>query len=528
VSTALSAPPRTGRHRVVSGRARYGSLLHARPLAWAFGLGALALVMRALGLRTANELFIDEVTYADLADQIARGHLPSAAGEPFFLHPPASFALNGLVIRLFGLGGDVMDLALQLRWVNAVLGAATVVVAYLLVRRLAGALPALAAGLVLVADPFVLRMDGRVMIETPAGLAVLTGWLLVLRALDLDPGPARTRRELAAALVFGIALVHKDMTAVFTVAPLLLAALWRRTLPWAAVGRMLPVVALPYLGYLGLVGAAGLLPDFAAQKTTGVLRMLGVVQETGFNAATGADLPTRLVEMVGHFGTSYLLLALCPLAGLVAALSAAPARRLVGLFALCAGLLGVYCVVAGAAEEQFGYYVVLAAVAATPVAAVELVARRPGLRRPVVALAVLVCLVGAALGAQARTTTDDGLVRARDFLATELPAGSRVGLTSVTGEFALLPHTGWDVWPSLASLRSNGAQYVLTQSHPLSQGYGYAAPELLDWLAGHARPVFTATGPSGGDTVVWQLDRAALDAALDAGTTLPPISGGYP
>jgi 4-amino-4-deoxy-L-arabinose transferase-like glycosyltransferase len=410
-----------------------------------------------------------------------------------------------------------------------VLGTATVVVAYFLVRRLAGPVPALLAGLVLVADPFVLRMDGRVMIETPAGLAVLAGWLLLLRTLDRDPGRARTVGLIPAALVFGVALVGKDMTAVFTVLPLLLATLWKRTLPWATVARMLPVIAAPYVGYLVLllITDAGLFTAVVDQKLSGVLRMAGVVQETGFNAAPGADLAGRLVEMIGRFGTSYLLLALCPLVGLVAVFSAARNRRLVGLFGLCAGVLGVYCVVAGAAEEQFGYYVVLAAVLATPVAVLELIARRARLRRPLIVLAVLFCLAGAVFGVQARTTTDDGLVAARAWMAATFPVDTRVGLTSVTGEFALLPHDGWNVWPSLASLQSNDAQYVLTQGYPLSQGYGYAAPELVDWLAANARPVFTATGPTSGDTVVWQLDRAALDAAVASGVTLPPISGGY-
>jgi hypothetical protein len=108
-----------------------------------------------------------------------------------------------------------------------------------------------------------------------------------------------------------------------------------------------------------------------------------------------------------------------------------------------------------------------------------------------------------------------------------LPAGSTVGLTSVTGEFALLPHDGWAVQPSLASLAAGGAQYVLTQSHPLSQGYGYAAPQLLGWLTAHATPVFTATGPTSGNTVVWRLDKTALDAAVASGQTLPPVTGGY-
>jgi hypothetical protein len=502
--------------------------LHAPHLVVAAVLGVVALVIRLFGLGCANEVFIDEVTYASLAEQLAHGLLPSSAGEPFFLHPPASFGLNALVIRLFGLHGDAMDLALQLRLVNAVLGALTVFVCFLLVRRLTSSLPATVAALVLVTDPFVLRMDSRVMIETPAGLGVVTGWLLLLRALDRDAGPARTRRELAAGLAFGLALVTKDMTAAFTVVPLLAAVFWRRTLSAPVVGRVLATAALPYLCYLGVITVGGLVPNFADQKLTGVLRMVGAVQETGFNAAPGADLAGRLVEMIGRFGTSYLLLALCPLAGFIAAFSAAPTRRLVGLLALSSGLLGAYCVLGGAAEEQFGYYVVLAAVVATPVAVVELGGRRRSLRRPLATAAVIVCLISILLGVQARTTVDDGLVRARAWMVSELPDGARVGLTSVIGEFALLPHPGWEVLPSLASLKAGGAQYVLTQSHSLSRGYGFAAPELLDWLAQHARPVFAATGPSAGDTVVWQLDPAALDAAVAAGLTIPPVTGGYP
>jgi hypothetical protein len=473
-------------------------------------------------------VFIDEVTYASLANQLGNGQLPRSGGDPFFLHPPASFGLNALAIRLFGLNGDVVDLVLQLRWVNAVIGAVSVVVCFLLVRRLVGMLPATIAALVLVTDPFVLRLDGRVMIETPAGAAVLTGWLLLLRAQACGPGRIRHRLELATGLAFGVALLTKDMTAAFTVVPLLAAVFWRSTLPAATVRRVLGTAILPYLCYVGLIAAAGLVPDFFGQKLTGLSRMLGVVQETGFNAAPGADLAGRLVEMVGRFGTSYLLLVLCPLAGLVAVLSTAPARRLVGLLALSAGLLGIYCVVGGAAEEQFGYYVVLATVVAGPVAVQELAGRRLSLRRPLAAAAVIVCALSALLGVQARLTVDDGLVRARAWMFTELPVGARVGLTSVTGEFAFLPHEGWGVLPSLASLRNGRAQYVLTQGRPLSRGYGYAAPELLEWLAAHARPIFTATGPSAGDTVVWKLDPAALDAAVAAGQTLPPVTGGYP
>jgi len=101
-------------------------------------------------------------------------------------------------------------------------------------------------------------------------------------------------------------------------------------------------------------------------------------------------------------------------------------------------------------------------------------------------------------------------------------------LTSVTAEFALMPHEGWEVLPSLQSLHDREAQYVLTQGRQLSEGYGFAAPEFLDWLQDNAQAVFTFRGPTSGDTVVWQLDRAKLDAAVAGGLSVPPVTGGYP
>ncbi|MEV7604025.1 hypothetical protein AB0N65_01115 [Paenarthrobacter sp. NPDC089322] len=223
----------------------------------------------------------------------------------------------------------------------------------------------------------------------------------------------------------------------------------------------------------------------------------------------------------------HLLLGLSILSGVVISTSPLAPRRAIGLFSVLTGLMGVYSVFFGAAEEQFGYCVVLAALISTPVAAVMLVAWRPRIRWAVAAAAAIMVLLSLALGIQARSLVDDGLVRARDWMIAELHASSKVGLTSVTGEFALLPHAGWEVLPSLLSLRDQDAQYVLTQGRQLSEGYGFSAPELLDWLQDNARPVFTFTGPTNGDTVVWQLDREKLDAAVNGGLTLPPVSGGY-
>ena len=220
-----------------------------------------------------------------------------------------------------------------------------------------------------------------------------------------------------------------------------------------------------------MVAASGLLPGWWAEKVGGVLRLVGVNQETGFNASPGADLTARLVEMVTRFGTSYVLLGLGLFAGLAAAFSAVAVRRVVGLVATTSGALGLYCVVGGAAEEQFGYYVIVTSVLALGAVWADLRERRPVWRRPAAVLVLAFTLVTVGLGVSARATTDDSFRQAR--------------------------------------------------------GYGYAAPALLDWLSQHATPVFTASGPSNGDTVVWRLDPAALDAAVAAGVTLPPVDGGY-
>ena len=112
-------------------------------------------------------------------------------------------------------------------------------------------------------------------------------------------------------------------------------------------------------------------------------------------------------------------------------------------------------------------------------------------------------------------------------MQTALPPGTRSGLTAVTAEFALLPRPGWAVWPSLASLARNDAQYVMTQSQPLCQGYGYAAPELLAGSEAHARPVFPFTGPSSGRPSSGGSTPAPSGPRSRPGEMLPPVTGGF-
>jgi hypothetical protein len=240
------------------------------------------------------------------------------------------------------------------------------------------------------------------------------------------------------------------------------------------------------------------------------------------------SLLPRLAAQLARFGTSYVLIGCCLAAGLLVALRGrTPGRRLIGYLAVGEGVLGGYAAAVGTLEEQFGYVVVVTSVLAVAIAADEL-CDRPRWRRGVAALSLVFLAVTAVTGVRARLVTDDGFRQVRAWMQTSLPPGSRVGLTGLTAEFALVPHDGWGVWPSLTSLAGNDAEYVMTQSATLSQGYGYSSPELLTWLAAHAEPVYRFTGPTNGDTTVWSLDRAAVRAAVARGETLPPVAGGYP
>jgi hypothetical protein len=487
----------------------------------------VALTARATGLTRANDLFIDELTYADLASMLAAGRLPALFGVPFFLHPPGGLLLDAAAIRLLGLRGTPMDLVFEVRWVHAGLGVAVVLLGYLVMRLVTTRTVAAVGGLVLALDPFVLRNDTRVMLETPMTTFLLGGLLGLLVALAQPPGRVRTLLEVCAGLLLGCAVFTKDMSAVPVAVLLVLGCLVRRTVPPHSVLRVAAVVPLPYLVYVAVVARAGLLPVWWDAKTFGLRRMAGADQVTGFNMPNAPSLVSRLIVQVSRFGTSYVLLAACLVVGVLAARSPHAGRRLAGFLAVGAGLLGGYAAVAGTLEEQFGYVVVVSCVPAMACAARDL-HDRGRLRRLLPVAAVVFLITTAVLGVLERSAHDDGFRRVRAWMDTTLSPGSRVGLTGVTAEFALLPHAGYGVWPSLSSLAANDAEYVVTQSQTVAQGYGYAAPEMLSWLQGHARPVFTFTGPSNGATVVWKLDRNAVQDAVANGVRLPPVSGGFP
>ena len=83
-----------------------------RSIPWAiilaFLVGIFTFLVRAIYLGRSFDIFIDEVTYLQIGRAMGFRQKLELAGQPFFLHPPAWFIIEGAYIRLFNITGNVI------------------------------------------------------------------------------------------------------------------------------------------------------------------------------------------------------------------------------------------------------------------------------------------------------------------------------------------------------------------------------------------------------------------------------------
>ncbi|MFC6255894.1 glycosyltransferase family 39 protein [Kocuria oceani] len=477
--------------------------------------------VRSIGLTRAFELWVDEMLYAELGRAVSFGELPNLPDGPFFLHPPGFFLIEGLVINALGLSGNSFDLVYDLRWLNAVVGALSVGLAYLLIRRLTNTPVAVITAVVLAFEPFLLRNNSRVFIETLGTAVVLVGLLIIVHVLTRRAAQPALGTMALGGFLLGYGVLTKDIFVLMAIAPVVLAVIWRRTLSPHRAAAILLGSAVPYGVYLVVLSLTGMFPDWLWAKTNGVRRFLGFDQVTGFNAEGSPSLVSRLVDQAGSFGTSYVLLGLGPPAALYVCFSRCPERRLIGLLGLVLGFFGLYSAAFGTFEEQYGYPVMVAGILSLAVGATEMYERRGRLLKPLAGAGIVFALLTVTLGVRAETTTDNGYAQFRAWMEDHLPAGARVSVTNSTGEFAFGDDPRFGVWPDAQLMEQNGVDYILTQTTPTMQGYGYAQPEMLDWLTETATEVVSFDGPTNGATTLWRVQELELNRAADLGIGLP-------
>ncbi len=472
-------------------------------------LFVVAFVLRFFHIVRSYNLFIDEVTYSEIARNIADGNGVSHYGQPFDLHPPAVLATWGLVIRLFGLDGNLADLSFALRPVAAVFGAGTVTLAFLIGRRVGFSTGyALVAAALVALDPFQISYDSRVMLEAQTQFfAALT----ILLVMHLGRRPSRWLL-VAAGLSAGITFCSKETFGLVLGAALIVIAFSNRLAPRKDVFAVIGISLAAYVANLGLTIWTGGVHAWMEARGNGLTRLIGLNKETGFNSPTvKVSLVSRLTANLDQLAVTYGLLLLGGICCLVLVYrmrlwrpAASPrqgpeeATALVAWTLAACGYL-VYATGLGSIEEQMYYIPLLPCI-------LSVVAVLAKAKRFWLVLAAAFLAVDTVVWAQVHSVDSNSYRAFFSWAQTGIPKNSRVALTEDSAQFVL---SGLDIgnWHTAETLRDNHVDYVLINPELVEQGYGVGDPEFLDYLKSKATTVFSATSKRDGTLILYDVRK---------------------
>lgn len=497
-------------------------------------IGVVAAVLRLVRVGPAYDLFVDERVYQQLGNSVRSGGFPRLPDDRLFLlHPPGFFYLESGWSHLWGSPTDLVAAIDLQRSLNAVLAGLSAVVLVVLLRRVAGPIPALGAAALFVLEPYILRQNGRVLLETAMMLLVLLGYLVLTSLTRADDSLDETRpsridetrpstsgrhartqgtshpilRAAVGGTAFGLAVLTKDLALLITAGPLLVTLLFR-WMPRRQALVALVATAVPYLLYVAVLAQQSHFAEFWKSKTVGASRLAGLLQTTGFNAPGAPKLTGQLLDQASTFGTTYILLVVGMPALLYVLIKGDATHRFLGSFHATAAAALAYAGLFGTLEEQFLYLLVLPNLLTLAMAASLLARRRrlPAVLRIGVAvvLAAALCLdVGNYVNGRIRP--DDGYAQLRNFMATHVPAGSTVTVPNGGTELALNDRYRVGPWTTPGDLQANNVHYLVVPWKTVQQGYAYLGVDTVTRLADSGQKLFSFSGRTYGELALYEL-----------------------
>lgn len=466
--------------------------------------------LRLLNFGRSADVFGDEVNYRDLGVSVASGGFPRFNGFLFFLHPPGYFYLEAGWQRIFGYRPDLVSGIYEMRELNAVLAGGTAALLIVLVARIRSRPAAVVAALLFALDAYCLRVNGRVLLETATMFWVIAGYAVLVPLIGRSRPTHRRARVVLVGLFFGLAILTKDESILVTVLPLLvlLTRNWRP--PRRLLLAMSGIAVAPYCVYVLVIAGNDHFDTFLNEKLRGVRRMLGLLQETGFNAPKAPSLLSRITDQLSSFGASYALLALGVVAVVVLWRRGDAPQRLLALCHTTAFLFLGYALVLGTLEEQELYLLLVPTLASVPVAA-SLLAGRGTRRRRLCLRAVFTAFLAAWLGFSgmayhaSRTQADDGYAQLRVYLAAHVPPESVITTPGGPTNIILEDRYRIGAWLLPGDRYRAGVRYAVVAWSLVDQGYASWTPEQASALTHQGTLLFSHTGRSFGRLALYRL-----------------------
>ena len=484
-------------------------------------VGVVAALARLIAITRAYDLFVDEITYASIGRNLARGAGLTLYGAPFTLHPPVVFTLYALVIRWAGIGGSTDHLIMSLRPVSGLVGSLGCIGMYFLVERVAGWKAALAASVLLALDPFTISYDSLVMLEAPAAAFGIAAMVFTVTSLDAKTNPVRRRLLWGAGFGLGLVVTSKDTFGLVAYGTVLAMFATGWVLKRRDAALVAAIGTACYGAYLLALAAMGYLGAWWTSNVSGLLRLIGADQATGFNSPkVHVSIFGRAFSNLSQFAGSYLILAVGPLAAAWVIWTLKPwmwgktqptagQRKCmaIALWAVCSAAYLVYATLFGSIEEQM-YYILLGPSIAAVVVAFSIMRDRDGRggkvltaairrRRTRVAIILLaLVLVSDSLSwLNVHRTPSDAYNQMLAWEAAHVPGDSVISATDGLSQF-LLTRAVIGNWDTTRELVDHRVQYVVISRRLVNQGYT-ASPGFLELLEHKGNLLYTAPGPDG-------------------------------
>ena len=499
--------------------------------AFCTGIAAIGLLYNLFG---NPDVLYDEAAYTWTVKQVAlAGHLV-LVNQPLFVHPPLMFLVEAAWLRLTGYAAAPLPSAI---YAARLLSASAGTVAVLLVAAMAYRLTAAArpwqrrvltgvVAAVTALDPVLVRYDRQDVIEP---FALLMGMIVLHAAWSLRDRGAFAYVSVVG-LLGGLTLLTNEIAVFLVIIPVIFALLERKRhlirQALAAFGVSL-LLSLTFLLWAVEIGLAG---SFIWIQSNALLRLIGLIQNTGFNMP-GVSLATSLMESLKQYSSSYLILAL----GFAALIWSYTRRntesgRFLAAWLTSSYALAAYIAAVGTLNVNFFVYPLPGSIVGTVLLADALVARwvrrraRPWLPLAVGAIAG-VGLLGLSGSSWVRNYSGpgDGVAQADQYIAAHLPGCSLVNASGDSEKYSyLLGGRSFAYFAVGPAALADGIHYFLLAPVDATERSRDMTPTLESWIEdnGHRLAIFPSSVYR--TVQLWQVPASTHDPVAD----LVDVNGG--